>query len=105
MCARRLRFGSIDLAYASGDEKSRFQNRSRFLAAVAISRSRKRSTPATSSEAMSPSFVSGLVPGRNFGGPFGVSASTEQITQSAATAANGDVLPVMTHPGLATGRE
>ena len=67
MCASRLRLGSTEASYALSEEKSRFQYCSRLAVDSSICFKRNRSTPATSSLAMSPVMVSGLVPGR--GGP------------------------------------
>ncbi len=74
MCASRLRLGSTEALYAAGEEKSRFQYFARLAVDSSICFKRNRSTPATSSLAMSPVIKSGFVPGK--GGPYSWAANS-----------------------------
>src|SRR5687768_7665669 len=64
MWARALRLGSMDLLYASGEERSRFQCRSRRAVDCSISFRRNLSMPSIMREAMSSVQVRGWVLGR-----------------------------------------
>src|SRR3954454_9054613 len=67
ICLSRSRFGATEAVYASGELTSRFQNTRRLATDSSVFLSRKRSTPSTSAEAISPVIVSGFVPGRGAG--------------------------------------
>src|SRR4051812_26581552 len=88
ICFNRSRFGATDAVYASGDETSRFQKAARFATDSSVFLNRKRSTPSTSAEAISPVIVRGFVPGRADGS----SARTEDPVAAATTHANADHL-------------